>query len=195
MARHVQPQQTLQTPPSLPDLQGPDSLQSPQRTETEEGPMSKTAADVMQTSIVSVAPSDPIHTVQRLFYEEGIHGAPVVDDEGQLQGIITSTDILRAAAEAHDVEPIEPAAFLDDLDLSHGVWGMAPDDFKERLQDSVVADFMTEEVVRVAPSASVASIARLLREHQVHRVLVVDDGRLCGIVSAFDLVALLEEGA
>lgn len=154
--------------------------------------MAKTARDVMQTQVLTVSPHDPLHTVQRLFYEEGIHGAPVVDEAGQLQGIITSTDILRAAAEAHDVEPEAPGYFSGDLDLAHGAWGMAPEDFRERLQDTVVADFMTDQVVQVAPDTPIPQLARMLRENQVHRVLVVDRDRLCGIVSAFDLVGLLE---
>jgi CBS domain-containing protein len=157
--------------------------------------MTRTARDVMQTQVLTVSPHDPLHTVQRLFYEEGIHGAPVVDDLGQLQGIITSTDILRAAIEAHDVEPAAPAYFSGDLDLAHGVWGMAPEDFRERLQDVTVADFMTEQLVQVAPDTPIPVVARTLREHQVHRVLVVERDRLCGIVSAFDLVGLLEGSA
>jgi CBS domain-containing protein len=157
--------------------------------------MARTARDVMQTQVLTVSPHDPLHTVQRLFYEEGIHGAPVVDDLGQLQGIITSTDILRAAIEAHDVEPAAPAYFSGDLDLAHGVWGMAPEDFRERLQDVTVADFMTEHVVQVSPDTPIPVVARALREHQVHRVLVVERDRLCGIVSALDLVALLEGSA
>jgi CBS domain-containing protein len=154
--------------------------------------MTATAKDVMQSQVLTVSPYDPLHAVQRLFYEEGIHGTPVIDETGQLLGIVTSTDILRAAAEAHELERTEPVQ-LDDLDFAHGAWGMAPEDFKERLPDVTVADVMTESVIRVALGTSVSEIARTLRENQVHRVLVVEGDRLCGIVSAFDLIALLEE--
>ena len=154
----------------------------------------KTARDLMQTQVVTVAPHDPLHAVQRLFTQEGIHGAPVVDDEERVLGVITSTDILRAATEAHDVEPAEPAVFREDLDLSRLAWSLAPEDLKERLQDAVVEDHMTREVVQVAPSASVAAVARALREHQVHRAIVTENGRLRGVISAFDLIALLEKG-
>ena len=155
----------------------------------------KTARDVMQSQVLSVSPDDPLHTVQRLFFEESIHGAPVIDDGGRVLGIITSTDVLRAAAEAHDVAPSEPSAFSDDLDLGHGGWGMAPEDFKARLQDTTVSDYMTEGIVEVAPDTPVSQIASQLREHQVHRVLVVEDRKLCGIVSTFDLIGLLEKPA
>ena len=150
--------------------------------------MGKTAADLMQTSIVTVTPDDPLHIVQRLLYEEGIHGAPVVDELGTLRGIITSTDILRAASEAHDSEPVY---FTQEPEPG---WGMGPEDFKERLQGTLVADFMTEEPIQVFPPTPVGQIAKTLLAHRVHRVLVVERGKLCGIVSAFDLVALLAEG-
>lgn len=155
----------------------------------------KTARDVMQSQVLAVSPDDPLHLVQRLFYEESIHGAPVIDEAGRVVGIVTSTDVLRAAAEAHDVSPTEPSAFNDDLDVTHGGWGMAPEDFKARLQDTTVADYMTENIVMVEPDTPVPQIATRLRDHQVHRVLVVEDGKLCGIVSTFDLVALLEKPA
>ncbi len=152
----------------------------------------KTAADIMQTSIVTVAPHDPLHVVQRLFYEEGIHGAPVIDELGQLQGIITSTDIMRAAAEVYD-EPGDEAGYTsDDLDLPFG-WSLTPDQFRVRLGDNSVSNFMTQEVVCVAPETPVRSIARTLRKQKVHRVLVTEQDKLCGLVSTFDLMALLED--
>ncbi len=152
----------------------------------------KTARDVMQTQVLTLAPHDPLHTVQRLFYEEGIHGAPVVDDEGHVLGILTSTDILRAAADAEDGTGPDPDTFLEDLDFSQA-WSLSPETLKLRLQDTVASDYMTEEVIHVSPDMPVSQVARILRESQVHRVLVVENRRLCGIVTAFDLVALLEE--
>ena len=62
--------------------------------------MPKTAKDIMQSQVVTVSPDAPLHSTQRLFYEEGIQGAPVVDEQGRVVGMITSTDILRAATEA-----------------------------------------------------------------------------------------------
>ena len=154
--------------------------------------MTKTARDVMQTHVVKVSEDDPLSVVERLFFEEGIHGAPVVDDDGQVKGVISATDLLRAVSEEHDISPSEPAYFREDLDFSHFSWGRAPEDFKERLNELTVADYMTNGAVTVRPDTEVTQIARTLRENQIHRVLVVEDGLLRGIVSSFDLVALLE---
>jgi CBS domain-containing protein len=155
--------------------------------------MARTAKEIMQTQVLTLSPSDPLHTAQRLFYEEGIHGAPVVDDQGQVLGILTSTDILRAANESDQVDPTEPAYFRDDLDFSLFQWSRVPDDFKERLRDTTVADVMTEQVVEVAPDTPIRDVARALRENKIHRLLVIESGSLRGIITTFDLVCLLEQ--
>jgi len=155
--------------------------------------MKETARDVMQTQVVALSPDDPLHVAQRLFYEEGIHGAPVVDDRGSVVGILTSTDILRAVTESKDIEPSEPGTYRNDLDTLIGA--IAPDDFQRRVQDVVVSDYMSEDLVHVRPEMPVPDVARMLRENQIHRVLVLEDGNLRGIVSTFDLVGLLENRA
>jgi CBS domain-containing protein len=49
--------------------------------------MALTARSVMTDSVVSVGSEASLSQVLRLFVEEGIHGAPVVDDDGHLQGV------------------------------------------------------------------------------------------------------------
>jgi len=154
--------------------------------------MLETARDVMQTHVVALSPNDPMYVAQRLFYEEGIHGAPVVDDRGAVLGMLTSTDILRALAEAKEVSPVDSATYGNDLDANHGAWGVAPEDFRLRVRDAIVSDYMTEEFVHVTPQMPISELARSMRENQVHRVLVLEDGDVRGIVSTFDLVQLLE---
>jgi CBS domain-containing protein len=156
--------------------------------------MEKTAKDIMQSQVVTVSPDAPLHSTQRLFYEEGIQGAPVVDEQGRVVGMITSTDILRAAAEAAESAASAAGYGRDDLDSSGGLFPLDSAEFQERLQDVTVADFMTEGAVHVAPSTPICEIARIIRENKIHRLLVVENGALRGIVSTFDLVTLLEKG-
>jgi CBS domain-containing protein len=56
-----------------------------------------------------------------------------------------------------------------------------------------VRETMTSSVISVRPEATVQEVARTLRENRVHRVLVADQGRLVGIITAFDLIALVEK--
>ena len=64
--------------------------------------MAKTARDIMQTPVLAVSPQDPIAALQRFFFDEGIHGAPVVDDERRVVGVISTTDLLRAITDRID---------------------------------------------------------------------------------------------
>ena len=154
--------------------------------------MALTAADVMQSQVITVSPVDPLHTVQRLFFEEEIHGAPVVDEEGRVLGMITSMDLIRAATEEHDGGGVDFSSAFEDLGMG---WGNASDEFQSRLGEARVTDAMSENVVSVAPRTTVSEVARLLRENKIHRVLVVDKKTLLGIISSFDLIQLLEGAA
>jgi CBS domain-containing protein len=156
--------------------------------------MALTAADVMQTQVITVSPVDPLHMVQRLFFEEEIHGAPVVDEEGRVRGMITSMDLIRAATEENESGGVDFAHVFEDIGMGGG-WANASEDFQNRLSEAVVEDAMTENVVTVPPETAVPDVARILRENKIHRVLVVNKETLLGIITSFDLIQLLEKVA
>ena len=78
--------------------------------------MATTARDIMQSQVITLAPNDPLSNVHRLFFEEEIHGAPVLDEAGLVLGILTSMDLLRAASDEHEsawrlsLEPVWPSS-------------------------------------------------------------------------------------
>jgi CBS domain-containing protein len=147
----------------------------------------------MQTGVVTVDRDATLLDAHRLFVEEEIHGAPVVDADGEVVGVISTLDILRAVQEEHESTTSIPDYYREFLPFSGPDWRSGAEDFQDRLAQLTVGDAMTESVVSVSPDASIAEIARLLRQHRIHRVLVGEDGQLLGIVSTFDLVALLEK--
>lgn len=155
--------------------------------------MAMTARDVMEPSVLTVAPEASLAEVQRLFVEEGIGGAPVVDERGRVVGVITGRDVLRAIDEERDTAISDTHYFRQDLEFS-GPEGMSDgEDFQDRLGELTAGGAMTPSLLAVAPDASVQEVAREIRRHRVHRILVIDDEELVGIISTFDLVALLEK--
>jgi CBS domain-containing protein len=50
---------------------------------------------------------------------------------------------------------------------------------------------MTREIVAVGPDATVDDIARVMLEHHVHRVLVLEDRVMLGVITTFDLLRVL----
>jgi len=151
------------------------------------------ARDVMETGVLSVGPTTSLLDVHRLFTEEEISGAPVVDDDGTLLGVITATDLLRAVQEEHDAGRVAQNYFRDLLPYSSPDWSSAPEDFQDRLRELRAEDVMTVEVLTIAPETPIPLVARALREHRIHRVFVSQDTQLVGVISAFDLLKLVED--
>ena len=142
-----------------------------------------TARDLMTPDVVTVPPETPVLAVARLLSERGISAVPVLDARGQLLGIVTEADLIRRLAGEAD-RPVgwlralfaDPAAQADRYARTHGV---------------TAADVMTETVVTVEEAATVAAIAHLMEDRGIRRVLVVQEGRLRGLVSRADLLRAL----
>lgn len=154
--------------------------------------MALCARDVMQTPVASVLPDTPLSQVARFFVEEGIHGAPVVDETERLLGVVSMTDLIRAVDETHESGAASAVYFRDVLEYSGPDWSSAPEDFQDRLEQVTVADVMQPSVVTVGEDTTVPEIAKLMRANGIHRVIVVRGDTLVGLVSALDLVGLLE---
>jgi len=152
------------------------------------------AKDLMSSHLITVSPEAPLVDVNRLFVEEELHGAPVVDDEGRLVGVVSTSDLLRAVEEEHEGPAADHRYFREVLDFSAPDWTSAPEDFQDRLSQFTVSDVMQTSVVTVTEDAPLTEIASVLREHRIHRVIVVRDGYPLGVVSSFDLLALLAKG-
>jgi CBS domain-containing protein len=154
--------------------------------------MTVQAKSIMQTHLVTVSPDARLDGVRQLFLDEEINGAPVIDEDFRLLGVITTSDLLYAAADEHDASRGDPRYFRELFEHAGPDFEDAPEGFIDRLSERTARDYMTESVVTVPPDATVAAVARQLRENHIHRVLVSDGGILTGIISTFDLVALLE---
>jgi CBS domain-containing protein len=153
------------------------------------------ARDLMQTDVVVVTAETPLLQIHRLFIEEEINGAPVVDEDGEVVGVISSLDLLREVQEEYDTGAgiNVPMYFREELPYSGPDWLSAPEDFQDRMSELTAADAMVKEIVSVTPDTSVSEVARIMREQHIHRVLVVADGELEGILTSFDLISQLEQ--
>jgi CBS domain-containing protein len=129
--------------------------------------MTLRARDLMETDLLTVDPDTAIVDVHRLFAEEEIHGAPVVDEDFRVCGVVSALDLLRAVGERYN-------------------------DFEDRMRDVTAGDVMTGAIVSVPPDATAAEIARIMRAQRVHRVLVIDGRDLLGVITTFDLLAAVE---
>ena len=142
------------------------------------------ARDVMTAEPLCVGPATTIRELARLFEEHEISGVPVVDGQGQVIGIVSKTDLIRRCAEGVDDMP---PAYLFEILSEQG----DEEDVSEVMPEPLICveDFMTEEPVTASPEAPVETIAKLMSEQSIHRVVIVDDERFpIGIVTSLDLL-------
>lgn len=169
--------------------------------------------DIMTADVVTVAPEMPLRDAMALFSRHHISGAPVLTGS-KVIGLISATDILEFAStasravaepapeelpadwpEPDDWEPgeVPPMGYMAELwtrrdPTVEGSGDPAPEMARDPLDVSTVADAMTHGIYALPPSAPAAAAAENMRAAKVHRLLVMDDGRLVGIVTTMDVV-------
>lgn len=152
----------------------------------------RTAADVMRTGVLTVRESWDMVDALRFLEENGISGAPVVDDQGDLTGVLSLADIARTARPGGRARPSPPAADSDfyRTDLPDDV---AARPLRERFAGEriTVAEVMTPIVIDAPEDTPIKRLAALMVDLGIHRVIITRDGAAVGIVSAHDLLDLL----
>jgi len=142
------------------------------------------ALDVMTRKVITVDPETPVREAARIFAENDISGAPVVDDEGRLLGMITEGDLLHRAETGTQAR--RRSWWLEFFSSNRE---LAATYIKENAR--LVKDVMTGKVISVKETTPVREIADLLERHRIKRVPVLFDGELLGIVSRANLVKAL----
>jgi CBS domain-containing protein len=120
--------------------------------------MNLRARDLMQKDVLTLGPDTPLINAHRFFVEEEIHGAPVVEDDGRVVGVVSTLDLLRAVEEEHDGGASAPSYFRDALELSSSAWSNLAQVFQDRITELRVRDVMSSEVVAVGPDSTAAEI-------------------------------------
>lgn len=141
------------------------------------------ARDLMTPDVITVPPGTPVIAIARLLADRGISAVPVVDAGGTLRGIVTEADLIRRLA--GEVE--RPASWLATL-FSNAAQDA---DRYARTHGMTAGDIMTEGAISVDPDTLAGEIAQLMETRNIRRVLVVQDGRLRGLVSRADLLRAL----
>lgn len=138
-----------------------------------------TARELMTPDVVTVSPSLEIGAAARLLSRLGISGAPVVSASGELLGVVSQTDLARFLGQAPEA-----------------AWGLEPSDdpglaCENGRAREPISSLMTVGAVTCDEDASEEELAELMLGRRVHRLVVTKKGRLCGIVSAMDLLRAL----
>jgi CBS domain-containing protein len=164
--------------------------------------------DIMRRHVVRIRPDASVRELIQLLAQEQVSGVPVVDETGEILGVVSATDVLHLAAANIDA-PVGNAPWdypeKDELDeeSAGSVRSLdAPFQFEEpeplalgvpELAEYKVEDIMTPAAFTVDLDTSVAQLSRFMLQGRIHRALVVEQGRLEGIVTTYDVLRAAAE--
>lgn len=138
--------------------------------------------DVMTTEVVSVKPETTVGEIARLLTERRIHGAPVIDDHGQLLGIVSESDLfLKEKGVPFSLVKL-PALFNQWVEHNR------LEEIYRNSQHYTAADIMTRQVRTIGPDVDLNEVAELMMREKIHRVPVVEGEKVVGILTRGDLV-------
>ena len=128
---------------------------------------------IMSVDVLTVEPDDKLVKVKEIFNSNHIHHVPVVHGE-ELVGIIAQSD------------------------LKHFYRGMQKSDYDKMLENSRLNNYTAEDIMTTGLSTlssdhRIAAAIELFKQNRYHAIPIVDDGKLVGMVTSFDIISALSE--
>lgn len=154
--------------------------------------MKRTAKDIMNVHVVTVLDSMDLREAAEIFIQEGITGAPVVDDLGTLVGVISQSDLVEYELTTERKLTVEAPFYrrpYDDALASKRGFQI------DELPADTVKDVMTPVLITVEEDTPLREVAARMAKFGVHRLIVVDeDQQIRGIVTSMDVLRWVAEG-
>jgi CBS domain-containing protein len=143
------------------------------------------AADIMSPHVICVTKDADLRDLAKLFLAKGITGAPVIDRDGDICGVISQTDLLYYQL-TRDDELVLPSDFYQSARVEGR--SIAKGFQIEDVNTATVEEVMTPVVHAVLASTPVAAIAKMMTQRHIHRVIVRRGMKVAGIISALDVL-------
>jgi CBS domain-containing protein len=122
---------------------------------------------IMSTDLVTLTPEATVADARGLMHTNRIHHLPVIDDEGNLVGLVTLTNVLAATD-----------SFLRD-----------PDN-RIHANELMVKDIMVTDIATIDEHASLRQAAMFIEKHKIGCLPIVTKGELRGIITDTDFVGV-----
>ena len=142
--------------------------------------------DIMTRDVKTVFPETEITQAAKLLLSERINGVPVINETGELVGILCQSDLI-AQQKSIPIPSLFtlldgyiPLTLLNRLDKE-----------VEKIAATTVKNAMTPDPITVDSDTDIEKVAFLMVEKNFHTLPVVDSGRLVGIVGKEDVLRIL----
>lgn len=128
-------------------------------------------SEYMSRMLETAEADTPVERVASILHARGISGVPVLRD-GRLVGVLTRTDLVQLGAFQAGRRWTSPA-----MPLPHRrAW-----------------EVMTPDPRTITSTTTLREAAKIMSEHAIHRLFVVDDDRLVGLISTLDITAAVAD--
>lgn len=138
--------------------------------------------DIMTKNVITVNAEMGIHKLAELFVRKNISGAPVVDINGKLLGIVKEEGVIFQDKRAH---------LPTFINLSFGFLALGTHRYNEEIKKITackVADIMEKDVITISPETEIEQAATLMIEKEIYYFPVVDKDVLVGVITKKDIV-------
>lgn len=145
--------------------------------------------DIMTTDLVTLSPNNTVREATKRLAVENISGAPVVDENYRMVGILSGNDILELIMKydrkmGDDLSDHMLSFYMDDASIADPNLKKVA----EEISNTKVSDIMTRTVLSTTPDANIIDLLRSMINMDISRVPVLEKGVLIGIVSRADII-------
>jgi len=139
--------------------------------------------DIMTKEVVTVKLETTVMEIAGIFANRNIRALPVLDENGDLIGIVTETDLVEQDKNLHIPTVISIFDWVIYLESDKKF-----EKELKKMTGRVVGDIYSTDVVTVSPDTSIADVADLLSSKKINSLPVVEGKKLVGIISRIDLI-------
>jgi predicted transcriptional regulator len=148
-----------------------------------------TAQDIMTSKVITVAEDANVRELAALFLSNNISGAPVVNGQGKVIGVVTESDLIFQNKKVH----LPTAVAILDAFLFLESPGKTEKELK-KIAASRVGDICSRELISVTPETGLDELATLMAEKKVHTLPVMEGDALVGIIGKSDIIRTIAQG-
>ncbi len=141
------------------------------------------ARDIMTRKVHTVDADTSVEELARKFIATGVNAMPVLDEAGELFGVVTETDLIAQDRPLHLPTVISLFDWVFYLESETRFREQV-----EKLTARKVSEICTREVTTCCEETPVTEIAALMVENRVHMLPVVDGKKLLGVVARLDII-------
>lgn len=134
--------------------------------------LDKPVSEIMTSEVIFASLDNKFTQVKELFEKFNLHHLPIVDDDQNIIGIISTNDMIKCFSLANKLESWNDEAFNETFKLN---------------------EIMTPDPVHIAPQASIRRAIQIMNDNMFQALPIVELGKVVGILTLKDLINYLAD--